>query len=172
MRTDFVRKYAAKAAKIRRSKRQSKKNFVVYYTIGSAYGMGLYLSELIERANITFRRPCDNKKGRHQGGNRRNTVRPFLSFYIGRDLPFPAVIHFLRQVVTEALLLRREQIHLLIGRREGLRDSGIVVPIGFFGNLTRNSDFHAKAGVPCHKIREGSVVAGPGHERAATISKR
>ncbi len=31
MRTDFVRKHAAHAAKIRRSKRQSKKNFVVYY---------------------------------------------------------------------------------------------------------------------------------------------
>ena len=31
MRTDLVRKYADKAAKIRRSKRQSKKNFVVYY---------------------------------------------------------------------------------------------------------------------------------------------
>ena len=33
MRTDFVRKHAAHAAKIRRSKRQSKKNFVVYYII-------------------------------------------------------------------------------------------------------------------------------------------
>ena len=33
MRTDFVRKHAAHAAKIRRSKRQSKKNFVVYYKI-------------------------------------------------------------------------------------------------------------------------------------------
>ena len=31
MRTDFVRKYAAYAAKIRRRKRQSKKNFVVSY---------------------------------------------------------------------------------------------------------------------------------------------
>ena len=37
MRTDFVRKYATYVAKIRRSKRQSKNNFVVYYNYSLSF---------------------------------------------------------------------------------------------------------------------------------------
>ena len=65
MRTDFVRKHAAHAAKIRRSKRQSKKNFVVYYNIYDDLHIRLVRCALLRRG--TGQSSPDQKRGLPKG---------------------------------------------------------------------------------------------------------